>query len=107
MYSIFFRLALAVGPDIHVHFVSIFNFLTPNAGTSVGDDNNDEGQQHICTNDACYCPRLDPVARHSALCEGPGQVAQKTKDDDKEFVVSHCQVCQLSRELSAFLRLIC
>lgn len=103
------RLALAVCPDVHIHFVScermrrkrmnikntqaktlgivknaqffnalkkisfqlhcltFFDLLMPNVGTSVGDNDNDKGQQHICTDDACYCPWLNSVARHSAL----------------------------------------
>lgn len=47
-------------------------------GTSVGDDDDDEGQDHICPDDAGYRPRLNPVARHRAVwgegCVGGGCV---------------------------------
>lgn len=49
------------------HHLTLFFLLAPKAGTSVGDDDNDESQQHICTDDACYCPRINPVARHGAV----------------------------------------
>lgn len=52
---------------IQPHRLTITYLLTPKAGTSVGGNDNDEGQQQICTDDACYRPRLDPVARPRAL----------------------------------------
>lgn len=53
--------------SFQLHYLTFFYLLTPKAGTSVGDHDNDKGQQHICTDDACYCPSLNSVARHSAV----------------------------------------
>lgn len=83
-----FVVFLDVGPRVHVNIVSceernqvahlmaklprvggqISGLTVPyrllsGAGTSVGDDDDDEGQDHICPDDAGYRPRLNPVAR--------------------------------------------
>lgn len=47
--------------------LTVFYLLASEARTSVGDNNNNESQQHICTDDACYRARLDPVAKHTVV----------------------------------------
>lgn len=51
---------------LHRHLTIIY-LLTPKTGTSVCYNDNNKGQHHICTDDACYCSWLNPVARHCAV----------------------------------------
>lgn len=85
-----FVVFLEVGPRVHVDIFSceernqtarvkvaacgrqisgltVLCHLRSPAGTSVGDDDDDDGQDHVCPNDAGYRPRLNPVARHRAV----------------------------------------
>lgn len=70
------------------------------AGTSVGDYDDDDGQNHVCPDDTGEHPRPYPVARHRAVWWGSDQTGRGGEWDWKyqpkdwlSFILNICLKC--------------
>lgn len=95
----------AYGRQVSVH-TSFYPFLST-AGKSVSDGNDDEGQDHVCDNDAGYRGWLNPVARHRTAWQRSEQTGGGEEWDGEYELKDWVKLETVIRPLCSELELLC